>query len=331
MNARSIAVTVLLCAAAAFAQSGLGAISGRITDPRGDAVEGATVRARNTTTGTIYTAGSLRTGDFTLSQLPPGSYELSVPRIGFKFRRLTQNDVAVRAGQAVRVDLRLEWGNVGTLGDDTYLLLHNKYPRITGPVPRTADGGPDLSGMWNSSDPDPDPPQLLPWATAVVEERQKNDLRDAPLANCLPRDVVPTSPFVYKIIQTPSLLVQLWERPPFYRQVFLDGRTHPVDLNPTWTGNSIGRWEGDTLVIDSAGFHDRGWLPNAVPHTERLHVVERYRRRDLGHLDVEVTFEDPGTFVTPWRMHMVWELVPGEELQEYLCENNRFRELAGGR
>ena len=324
-----IAVGLFLFAAAASAQGGLGTITGRVTDPTGETVEGATVRARNTATDTVYTGGSLRTGGFTLSQLPAGSYELSIPRLGFRFRRYTQKDITVQTGQTVRVDLRLEWQNDGAQGDDTYLLLHNKYPAVTGPAPRTAQGKPDLSGIWNSPDPDPDPPELLPWARAVVEERRKNNLRDSPIAACLPRDVVPASPFVYKIIQMPSLLVQLWERPPYYRQVFLDGRAHPVDLNPTWMGHSIGKWEGDTFVIDSVGFHDRGWLPNGVPHTERLHAIERYRRPNRGHLEVEVTFEDPGTFVTPWQMQMVWELVPGEELLEYLCENNRFRELSG--
>lgn len=326
-----IAVGLLWFGSVAFAQGGLGTITGTITDPNGEVVQGATVRARDTATGTVYTAGSLRTGSFTVSQLPAGSYELSIPRIGFRFRRYTQKDIAVQTGQTVRVDLRLQWQNDGAQGDDTYLLLHNKYAGITGPVPRTADGKPDLSGIWNSPDPDPDPPETLPWATAVVEERRKNELRDAPNTACLPRDVVPTSPFVYKIIQMPSLLVQIWERPPYYRQVFLDGRPHPADVNPTWMGHSIGKWEGDTLVIDSAGFHDRSWLPNGVPHTERLHVIERYRRSDLGHLEVDVTFEDPGTFMKPWQMRMVWELVPGEELLEYFCENNRFRELVGGR
>jgi Carboxypeptidase regulatory-like domain len=326
-----LAVGLLLSASAAFAQGALGTITGTITDPNGELVAGVSVRARNMATGTVYTVDSLRTGGFTLSQLPAGSYELSIPRIGFRFLRYTQKDIAVQSGRTVRVDVRLQWQNDGALGDDTYLLLHNKYERVSGPAPRTAAGKPDFSGTWNSPDPDPDPPQTLPWATAVVEERRRNNFKDSPTAACLPRDVVPASPFVYKIVQTPSLLLQIWERPPYYRQVFLDGRAHPADVTPTWMGHSIGKWEGDTLVIDSVGFHEKSWLPNAVPHTERLRVVERYRRPDLGHLQIEVTFEDPGTFTKSWQMRLVWELVPGEELMEYLCENNRFPEVIGGR
>jgi len=136
---------------------------------------------------------------------------------------------------------------------------------------------------------------------------------------------------LYKVVQTPSLLVQLTEDDAHYRQVFLDGRSHPIDLNPTWKGHSTGTWDGDVLVIDSVGFNDKTWLPGFLPHTERLHVIERYQRPDLGHLEIEVTYDDPGALTTPLRVKHIWELVPGEELQEWVCENNRFRELAGGR
>jgi hypothetical protein len=97
-------------------------------------------------------------------------------------------------------------------------------------------------------------------------------------------------------------------------------------------GHSIGKWEGDTLVIDTIGYNDKGWLSNNMPHTDKLHVVERYRRPDLGHLNIDITFEDPGTFVKPWHMHVVWELTPQEEVLEYVCtENNRFRENVGSK
>jgi hypothetical protein len=134
---------------------------------------------------------------------------------------------------------------------------------------------------------------------------------------------------VYRIVQTPTLLVQLMEDDARFRQVFLDGRAHPADVSPTWMGHSIGRWDGDTLVIDTVGYNEKTWLPGRLPHTERLHAIERYRRLDLGRLEVSVTLEDPDALIKPWQSTRIWELVPGEEIQEYVCENNRFPELAG--
>ena len=110
----------------------------------------------------------------------------------------------------------------------------------------------------------------------------------------------------------------------------LNVRAHPADWSPTWMGHSIGTWDGDTLVIDSVGFNDKTWFHNDMPHTERLHVIERYRRLDLGRLEVEVTYDDPGTLTKPWSSRFIWELVPGEEIQEYVCENNRYQQLVGG-
>lgn len=112
---------------------------------------------------------------------------------------------------------------------------------------------------------------------------------------------------------------------PHFRQVFLDGREHPKDPDPTWQGHSIGKWEGDTLVIDTVGSNDKNWLPNALPHTEKLHTIERYRRRDFAHLTVDVTIDDPDTLTKPWQLHTTWTLAPGEEMIEGVCENNHYR------
>ncbi len=147
-----------------------------------------------------------------------------------------------------------------------------------------------------------------------------------PSAYCLPGEIFPSAPLPYKIVQTPSLIVQLSEFVGGFRQIFLDGRKHPADPDPTWRGHSIGRWEGDTLVIDTIGVNDRSWLPAFLPHTEMLHVVERYSRPDLAHLNVDVSIEDPGTFTKPWQLHMVWTLAPGEEIGEAVCENNKYIE-----
>ena len=113
---------------------------------------------------------------------------------------------------------------------------------------------------------------------------------------------------------------------PTTRQIFLDGRAHPADPNPTWQGHSIGRWEGDTLVIDTTGYNDKSWLSlSGIPHTEKLHTVERIRRPDYGHIEVEITMDDSGAFTAPWKRTFSATLAPpDEEIMEFICaENNR--------
>jgi hypothetical protein len=123
---------------------------------------------------------------------------------------------------------------------------------------------------------------------------------------------------------------------PGYREFFLDGRGHPKDLDPTWTGHSVGKWEGDTLVVDTVGFNDKSWLgdlPSTVmPHTEMLHLTTRFRRPDLGHLETEVTFDDPGTLTKPLKMKAVSDLAENEDVGEWICnENNQDVEHLVGR
>jgi len=154
-----------------------------------------------------------------------------------------------------------------------------------------------------------------------------------PSSRCLPYDPSPSVAWLYRIVQTRSMVVQLFEHEPHYRQVFLDGRGHPADLDPTWMGHSIGKWEKDTLVVDTVGFNDKSWLlvgSGNLPHTDRLHMTERYRRPDLGHLTVDLILDDPGTFTRPVERHMNWILALGEEILENICtENNKFLENAG--
>jgi len=135
-------------------------------------------------------------------------------------------------------------------------------------------------------------------------------------------------PALAKFVQIPSLLVILFEDPPGFRQVFLDSREHPKNADPTWMGHSVGRWDGDVLIVDSIGFNDRAWM-NSYPRTEKLHVSERYKRIDFAHLEVHVTIEDPGVFQKPWTINMTWELAPQEEILEFVCENNKFLENVG--
>jgi len=202
-----------------------------------------------------------------------------------------------------------------------------------GPTPRTADGKPSLSGVWN---PDRnfigdisralkkgEELPLQPWAAKLTKGRMA---ADDPEASCLPTGVPRMSPYPYKILQSPTLIVLLFEgNIHSFRQIFLDRATHPKNLNPTWYGDSIGKWDGDTLVIDTIGFNDRFWFDFiGHPHTEQLHTIERYRRPDLGTLEDEVTIEDPGAYTKPFTITSKSRLTQGSDLMEYICnENNR--------
>jgi len=150
--------------------------------------------------------------------------------------------------------------------------------------------------------------------------------KDAPRANCLP------DPFPYyhivdlaRIVQAPDVIVILYQGTTnsVHRTIFTDGRKLPVDPNPTWMGYSVGHWEGDALVVDTAGFNDRGWLDIEVhPHTEALHITERFRRRDFGHMDLEMTIDDPKTFTRPFSFRIDKTLAPDTDLLESVCEND---------
>jgi Carboxypeptidase regulatory-like domain len=323
-----IAATVLFFAAVGFGQGGRGTISGTVTNPDKDAITGALVQAQNTTSGMIYKAESSRTGTYTIPGLPAGTYELSIPAIGFTFDRYVKKDLRVQPGQTLRADVRLEWSaNLGTVGDDTFLTILNRYAGLKGPAPHMPNGKPDFSGVWNgSNDLGPEESSALPWAAEIKKQRVANSFKDGPSGFCLPGEISPSSPLLYRFVQTSSLLVQLTEDQPSHRLVFMDGRAHPKDPDPSWKGHSIGKWEGDTLVVDTVGFNDRSWLPDGLPHTEMLHVIERYRRPDLAHLTIDITLEDPGTLTKPWQLHTTWTLAPREEILEYICiENNQFK------
>jgi hypothetical protein len=218
----------------------------------------------------------------------------------------------------------------GTLGDgrEFRIQLLSAHPTPSGPAPRTPNGKPDFSGVWYAQRPvDPGTPEPLPWAQALLQERAANNAKDAPGAHCLPRGITNAGAlFPYRLVQTPTLLIMLFEDDiPSHRQVFLDGRSHPKDMDPKWMGHSVGRWEGETLVIDTVGFYDRSWLTaQGHPHTEKMHVIERFRRPDLGHLEIEFTIDDPATYAKPWIIKRVSDLDTTDEVGEYVCsENNK--------
>jgi hypothetical protein len=314
-----------LTALTIFAQSPGGTITGTVSDPDGHTIPTAVVQARNTATGAVFQTVSTADGKYTLALLPPATYDIATPSIGYALARFERKGVVVGASQSLRIDVELRWGpGLGTPGDDSAVVVRRRSPAPLGSVPRAPDGKPDLSGVWlGDSDPTPERPALLPWAEALVKERAANGGVDNPSNFCLPADILLVGPGLFRILQTPTMAVVLIENSqPAAAQIFLDGRDHPRNWDPSWMGHSTGRWAGDTLVVDSMGYNDRSWL-GFSPHTEMLHVISRYRRIDLGHLDKEVTVEDIGTFTKPWKIHVKWELAPGEEVQENICENNR--------
>ena len=209
-------------------------------------------------------------------------------------------------------------------------------PDLRAPAPRTADGRPDLSGLWTRISPkyarniaaDLKPDDIQPWARALLDERKENLGRDYMNIRCLPLGpgyataADSTGADMMKIVQTPGLIIML--NPDLtYRQIYLDGRRLESAPNPAWMGYSVGRWEGDTLVVESAGFNDRTWLDHdGHPHTEALRTTERYRRRDFGALDVEVTLSDPATYARPWTVAVRAELAADTEMIEWVCNES---------
>jgi hypothetical protein len=195
-----------------------------------------------------------------------------------------------------------------------------------GPVPRMPDGKPDFSGIWNGQRalPNQEPPVMLPWAEKITAERTNNYSADDPEARCLPGGVPRSAPYHYQLVQTPKLLLMLVEgNIHTYRQMFLDRREHPQKMEPLWYGDSIGIWDGDTLMVDTVGFNDKFWFDMAGhPHTTQLHVIERYHRRDFGNLEIGITIQDPGTYSKPWVIQRVSTLETEIEMSEYICNEN---------
>jgi hypothetical protein len=329
-----LAVSVGLVVATS-AQSGGGSLAGTVTYGDRVTVAGAPIQARHKETGAVVRTASAADGRYVLADIAAGVYVVSVAMPCCAYGPF-ENTVTVQAGQPTRFDIVLI-ENVGgrTLGDDPGRLadvVRRRSPVSAAPVPRTSAGTPDFSGTWLvSRDRYPERPPALPWAADVVRERIASNFKDAPHTRCMPEGFpVPGAapPFLSKFVHTSSLLVILFEDAPGFRQIFLDGRAHPPDPNPAWLGHSVGRWEGDTLVVDTVGFNDRSWI-GAYPHTERLRTTERYRRVEHGRLDIQVTFDDPGAFLKPWDMNLVFDLAPQEELIEFVCENNTTQYLVG--
>jgi hypothetical protein len=229
------------------------------------------------------------------------------------------------------------------------------------PIPRTADGKPDLSGIWiangalllmegeeavaaaRASDeaagraplPRPEPPPYKPDADAKRQEYLKRQGIDDPMARCLLTGVprIQFRPLPFEIIQLPDRVVILYEIHHAFRIIPTDGRGHPDDMEPSYLGDSVAHWEGDTLVVDVTGFNTDTWLQGVgTIHSEQLRVTERYTRDTFGTIRYEATMEDPEVFTKPWTLYETLRLRPNERIREYECiESNedilRFEKL----
>lgn len=222
-------------------------------------------------------------------------------------------------------------------------------PDLAAPAPKAADGKPDLSGVWlTDSDPSfvpvtvehialprhfvnvaadmaPEDVPLQPWAAALFEQRLANQGTDSPAAHCQPTGLPMLDALLlpYKIVQTPQLILMLYEENTVFRQIFLDGREPVEDAQPRWMGYSTGRWEGEALVVETVGFDDRSWLDAlGHPHSESLRLIQRFRRRDAGHLEIETTIADPAAYTKPFTYTITATLLPDEDLLEYFCAEN---------
>jgi hypothetical protein len=197
---------------------------------------------------------------------------------------------------------------------------------LTAPAPRMPDGKPDLSGIWNGQRalPGQEDPVMLPWAADLTKQRTENYSADDPEARCLPGGVPRAAPYHYQLVQTADEVLMLFEgNIHSFRQFFLNRAEHLKNQPPLWYGESIAHWDKDTLVVDTTGFNDKFWFDMAGhPHTTQLHVTERYHRRDLGNLEIQVTIEDPGAYTKPWVINRVSTLETGIEMSEYVCNEN---------
>lgn len=233
---------------------------------------------------------------------------------------------------AMTLSLNAQWPNRMAPGTPR---TPDGKPDLSARAPRSADGKPDLSGVWMVDNPtslfyftgDLKPDEIRPWAAAQYKQHQENFRRDTDGIACLPpgpKAGIAVGNFPLKILQMPNLIAVLYEYHTIFRQIFVDGRALPPDANPTWMGYSVGKWDGDTLVVTTAGYNDRTTLDLAGhPHTEALRVTERYHRIDYGHIDLQVTFDDPKAYTRPWTQRVKLDLMPDGDLIEYVCENER--------
>ena len=250
--------------------------------------------------------------------------------------------------------MRAQWLNHPTPGIPR---TPDGKPNLSARTPRAADGKPDLSGLWQT---EPAPPamleSLIPGATngsgdeppsqyfinifadfkpgeaplkpataALLRQLEQTYAKVSPLSHCLPEGMplAEMAPAPYKIIQTPGMTVMLYERDTTFRQVYTDGRKLPDDPQPTWLGYSVGKWDGDSFVVDTLGFNDRSWLDaRAHTHSDAMRMTERFHRLDFGHMEVLLTIDDPTTYTMPFTIKLRQRLLPDSDLLEDFCAEN---------
>ena len=249
---------------------------------------------------------------------------------------------------------RAQWLNYPARGTPR---IRNGKPNLAAPAPHTSYGKPDLSGIWQAegapieelvkllpsganglgeatpsryflnilSDFQADEAPIRPEAAALFLKRLHAFGKDSPGTHCLPAGVPLAAllPAPYKLLQMPEMIVMLYEAETSFRQIYTDSRTHTADPQPTWMGYSVGKWEGDTLVVDAVGFNDRSWLDAmGHQHSDAMRITERYHRRDFGHMEVQITIDDPKTFTRPFTIKFNQALLPDTDLIESFCSED---------
>ncbi|HYR91995.1 MAG TPA: hypothetical protein VE422_48565 [Terriglobia bacterium] len=283
-------------------------------------------------------------------------------------KTLLKAAVLIAVVAAVSPSLAAQWPPHPSAG---VLRTPDGKPDLNGPTPRTPDGKPDLSGIWqtprgaigpaNAGQPipgAPPPPPLppdgipiatfgnagsgfkdglpyQPWAADLVKKRMEDNSKDNPDAHCLPMGFLQfhNHPEPNKIIQTPGVVLLIYEANSGLRQIFTDGRALPgKDVEPWWYGYSIGKWEGDTLVVETTSFIDNIWLDvRGSPMTSAAKVIERFRRPNYGNLEIEITVDDSKAYTKPWTVKVNQRIMPDTELIEFICEERDATHYVGGK
>jgi hypothetical protein len=259
----------------------------------------------------------------------------------------TRITAVVLAALLVSAPARAQWASIP---DRSIPQTAAGKPDLSAPAPKTRRK-PDLSGVWMpdaeplpagvhtvegdhpfpryminiAADMKPEDVPLQPRAAGILEQRLGKGGTVSPMALCRPTGVpwISSIPLPYKIVQTPTLVLILYEADTVFRQIYLDGRKPVEDAVPRWMGYSTGRWEDDELVVDTVGLTDQSWLDGmGHPHSERLRLIERFRRRDAGHLEIEVTIDDPEAYTRPLSYTITATALPEDDLLEYFCTEN---------
>ena len=253
---------------------------------------------------------------------------------------------ALLIATAFAVPVAAQWLSYKTPGVPR---LPDGSPNLQAPTPKTADGKPDFSGIWEPEKNRPCPPEgcadmqvpqefvnigwglkdgapYQPWAAELKKARTEQNGKDDPVSRCLPGGIVKlhTTPQLRKIIQIPGLVVSLNEMDATYRQIFTDGRSLPPQVDITsFKGYSSGKWEGDTLVVQTIGFPDGIWLDRGgSPLTDAAKITERFRRVNFGTMEIEVTIDDPKAYTRPWTFKLTHRIVLDTDLIDYICTEN---------